>query len=180
VSVAAENKAIFGGPSPGRRKYGYNNGYDSFSLLSLSLLTQPLCLRAASRQRAPPSCRRPSLRARPLAALPASPTRPAASRQACPAAPDRPSLHAAAAPTSPNAPSRRSAALAFAPARAAAASAARRPGRPTPPAPLAVATVVRRREALLLPLHRRVTIHRLFFSYFISYFRRSLFNCRRN
>jgi hypothetical protein len=59
-------------------------------------------------------------------------------------------------------PRRAPAALAL--ARSAAASAARRPGRPTPPAPLAVATVVRRCEALLLlPLHHRVTIHRLFF-----------------
>jgi hypothetical protein len=167
VSVAAENKAIFGGPSPGRRKYGYNG---TSLLSSLSFSPHAAALSSAPPAASAPRPASPSLRARPLAASERCSGRrpaglPGASRRqppsllpcALPRPPPRPAFPCAL-------PLPRRAPVALALARAAAASAARRPGRPTPPAPLAVATV--RCEALLLrilPLHRRVTIHRLFF-----------------
>jgi hypothetical protein len=55
---AAENSLIFGGPSPGRRKYGYNNGQASLFSLFLSSRAQPL---SSARRQPPPAF----LRARP-------------------------------------------------------------------------------------------------------------------
>jgi hypothetical protein len=162
VSDAAENKAIFGGPSLGRRKYGYNNGHASLFSLFLSSRAQPLSsARRQSRQRAasfPARARRQPppafLRARPPPASAASGRRPAR-RVPPPAAafparalPRPPPRQASPARCRcPDEPQPRSPLPARQP----------RPGRPTPPAPLAVAT------GSYHVLHRRVTIHRLFF-----------------
>jgi hypothetical protein len=147
---AAENSLIFGGCVRRRRKYGYNNGRASLSFTpharSRSVFRAPpaavgLLARApAARER----CLRPPPRRPPRRVPPPAVAFPARCRGR---RPDRLPLRAVAAPTSPSRarPCPRGSRKRRSSSRSSdAASAARRRHR-------------------ILPLHRRVTIHRLFF-----------------